>query len=110
MTDREIELWARIAMLQAWLQEFFVREFRPAGDRQAAFRRARENIAEIAKGVKLPSEVSTLEQVKLASEIERAVGEMLDAIAARIGQTSRSTPPRRSLSAPGRPASSPSAP
>jgi hypothetical protein len=85
MTDEEIYLWARITVLQSFVQLTLVRQFRREPDRRAAFDAAKKEIKAQATRVHLPADLPETMRDRLSAEIARATDQMLDDIAAQLG-------------------------
>lgn len=92
MTDDQIRLSARIAVLQAWLELQLFNGLRSASNRRAAVEALKADITKAAKAVELSrdlaardqKELAALDRKKLDDEIVRVTREMLDDIAARL--------------------------
>ena len=92
MTNDEIRLSARIAVLQAWLELQLFNGLRGASNRQAAVEALEADVTKAAKAVELSrdlaardqKELAALDRKKLDDEIVRVTREMLDDIAARL--------------------------
>lgn len=85
MTNAELELWARIVVLQAWLQRDPTMRFRQASDRPSGAEAIRNDVIEIAKTIALPRKLSAADRRKLDGKIDRAIDQMLEGIPPRLG-------------------------
>lgn len=83
MTDADLELWARLVVLQACLQRDPFMRFSQILDQPTGSEVARKYIVETAKGL-LPPEIPNSDRDKLRGKIERTTAQMLEGIVPRL--------------------------
>ncbi len=84
MSDEEMFLWARLSVLQAFVQHALVQQFRRESDRAGAFATAKVELKKQAERVRVPLIPIDVRE-RLLEEISRATDQMLDDIAAQLG-------------------------
>jgi hypothetical protein len=85
MTDEEIHLWARITVLQSFIQDALVAHCRGEPDRGAALDAVKKEIKAQAHRVHLPAHFHGLARDRLSTEVARATDQLIDDIAAQLG-------------------------
>jgi hypothetical protein len=84
MSDEEMFLWARLSVLQGFVQYSLVQLLRRESDRAGAFAAAKVELKKQAERVRVPLMPIDVRR-RLFEEISRATDQMLDDIAAQLG-------------------------